>query len=97
MNYEFSRLLVDIAYANLGLVPPSHYPHDDLNSLKKSLSSMEETQSRKSKRKFRKLLRRSRKGKKGDWKELSYDSKQSAVRSHIFRKHVMSIVADNDE
>jgi hypothetical protein len=97
MSYEFKKLLVDIAYANLGLVPPSHYPRSSIGSLNESLSSMDEVSRRKATRKFRKLLRLSRKGKKGDWNKSSHDSKQSAVRAHVFRKYVLSIVTDNDE
>jgi len=97
MSYEFKRLLVDIAYTNLGLVPPSHYPWGEVGSLENSLSSLGCAHSRKSKRKFRKILRRSRKGKKGDWARSSYNCKQSAVRAYVTRKHLHSDFPDNDE
>ena len=97
LNYEIEKMLIDIAYMNLGLVPPSHYPRSVDGSLDSCLGSLPDDESRRARRKFRKVLRRSRKGKKGEWEKSSYDTKQSMVRWYVTQNYVNCRVSDNDD
>jgi hypothetical protein len=97
LNYEIEKMLIDIAYMNLGLVPPSHYPRAVPKSLEMCLSALDHDEAHRAKRKFRKMLRRSQKGKKGDWEKSSFDTKQSMVRWHITKNYVRADVRDNDD
>ena len=91
------KMLIDIAYIDLGLVPPSHYPKDSRGSLKACLESLDPSVAQQAKRKFRKVLRASRKRKKGDWQKSSFDTRQSMVRWYLIDKYVAEYVADGVE
>lgn len=95
-DYETERILIDIVYVDLGLVPPSHYPRQSNGSLNACLQSLDPIDARRSKRKFRKLLRTSRKGKTGEWGKSSYDTRQSMVKWHVIDRYVRGEMSDND-
>lgn len=90
------KMLIDIAYIDLGLVPPSHYPRDSRGSLKACLESLDPSVAQQAKRKFRKVLRASRKGKKGDWQKSSFNTRQSMVKWYLIDKYVTHGAEDND-
>jgi hypothetical protein len=93
-NWEMQQLLTDIAYVNLGLVPPSHYPRGVKESLISSLNQLDPSDARKAKRKFRKLRRKACGEKDGD---LSYDTRQSRVKWYIIDRYIKMDAVDNDE
>jgi hypothetical protein len=97
IDYEIMKMLIDITYVNLGMVPPSHYPKDLNGSLKACLESLDPIEARKAKRKFRKILRKSRKGKKGDHSKSSYDTRQSSVKWYVIDNYVKQETIDNDD
>lgn len=93
-DYETEMFLLEIAYLNLGLIPPSHYPKSSKGSLNDSLASLDENSARATKRKFRKFRRKT---KKKGWIRPSYDAVQNAVKWHILSKYIREKIPDNDE
>jgi len=93
-NWEIQQLLTDIAYVDLGLVPPSHYPRSSQSSLQLSLQQLDPADSRKAKRKFRKILKKAWKGKRDP---PSYDARQNCVKWYIIEHYVSANPVDNDD
>lgn len=91
---ESLRLLLEMTYVELGMVPPSHYPWDDRGSLQRCLESLEPEARRRACRKFRKFVRKVRQ--KG-WKNPGFHTKQRAVKYKIEFEYVNRCPSDNDE
>jgi hypothetical protein len=89
---ERMRLMIDMAYLDMGIVPPSHYPEDLDKSLNAALSTLTEDERRRACRKYRKLVR---KVWNKSWKNPSFRKKQAAVRFYV-RKGILD-TQDNDE
>lgn len=90
---ERLRLLLEMTYVELGMVPPSHYPWDDRGSLQRCLNSLDPEARRRACRKFRKFVRKV----KHKGKNPSYHTKQRAVRYKIEFDYVNVSPVDNDE
>jgi len=93
-HWEMQQLLTDMAYVDLGLVPPSHYPRNSQGSLDSCLSQLDPADARKAKRKFRKLLRKSQ---NASTERASYEKRQSRVKWYIIERYVNLTPIDNDE
>jgi len=93
-DWEIQRLLTDMAYIDLGLVPLSHYPNDIRSSLRSSLEKLDPDDARRAKRKFRKLLK---KAWKKDRNPTSFGAKQYSVKWYIVSHYVKAPIIDNDE
>ena len=87
------RLLIDIAFVSMGMVPPSHYPDDVQKSLETALSTLEPAERKIACRKYRKMVR---KVWSKSWKNPGFRTKQAAVKYYV-RKQVLNDRQDNDE
>lgn len=92
-DFERMKLLIDMAYLSMGMVPPSHYPDDMMKSLDFALSTLSPEERRKACRKYRKMVR---KVWSSGWKNPGFRTKQAAVKYHV-RKVVLDTRQDNDE
>lgn len=87
------RLLIDMAFLSMGMVPPSHYPDDEQKSLDFALSTLTPEERLRARRKYRKLVR---KVWSKSWKNPGFRTKQAAVKYYV-RKQVLNDKQDNDE
>lgn len=87
------RLLLDMTFLTMGMVPPSHYPDDVQGSLELALSTLTPEERRKACRKYRKIVR---KVWSKHWKNPGFRTKQVAVRYYV-KKQVLDDRQDNDE
>lgn len=92
-DIEMRKMITSMAYIDLGLVPPSQYPHSEIGSLQACLSSLDPESRRKACRKFRKLVRNVRDKK---CRTSSFYRKQRTVRYRI-EQSVFIDPEDNDE
>ena len=91
-NRERMRLMVDMAYLSMGMVPPSHYPEDINESLNAALSTLDPASRRKACRKYRKMVR---KVWSKSWRNPGFRTKQAAVKFYV--KRTLHDTQDNDE
>lgn len=93
VDIEVRKLLVNMRYIELGLVPPAQYLCEEKGSLDVCLKSLSPEERRRACRKFRKLVRKVRRKKV---RTAGFYTKQRAVKYKIelalFTKHI-----DNDE
>jgi len=90
---EVRMMLVNMAYVDLGLVPPAHYSQEVPGSLDSCLSTLSDEQRRKACRKFRKIVRQSKR--KND-RKMGFYTKQRTVRYKI-EQSIFVEPQDNDE
>lgn len=92
-DIEVRKLLVNMRYVELGLVPPAQYPLEEKGSLEACLSSLSPEERKRACRKFRKLVRKVRRKKV---RTAGFYTKQRAVKYKI-ELSLFAKAIDNDE